>query len=67
MSNNDKINKMQKFFQKVKLFLSGDNGVLIKKTDWDNCKSFLMENLSETQKLELKELNIIELELWYDK
>jgi len=49
--------------QQILSFLNGDNGVLLKKNNWDELKQFLQENLSQEQLDKLKELNIHELEI----
>ena len=49
--------------QQILSFLNGDNGVLLKKGNWDELKSFLQENLTQEQLDKLKELNIHELEI----
>jgi len=49
--------------QQILSFLEGDNGVLLKKGNWDELKQFLQENLSQEQLDRLKELNIHELEI----
>jgi len=49
--------------QQILSFLEGDNGVLLKKGNWDELKQFLQENLTQEQLDRLKELNIHELEI----
>jgi len=49
--------------QQILSFLNGDNGVLLKKGNWDELKTFLQENLTQEQLDKLKELNIHELEI----
>lgn len=49
--------------QQILSFLDGDNGVLLKKGNWDELKQFLQENLTQEQLDRLKELNIHELEI----
>jgi hypothetical protein len=49
--------------QQILSFLEGDNGVLLKKGNWEELKTFLQENLTQEQLDRLKELNIHELEI----
>jgi len=49
--------------QQILSFLDGDNGVLLKKSNWDELKQFLQDNLTQEQLDSLKELNIHELEI----
>ncbi len=49
--------------QQILSFLEGDNGVLLKKSNWDELKRVLQENLTQEQLDQIKELNIHELEI----
>ena len=49
--------------EQILSFLNGDDGVLLKKSDWDQLKQFLQNNLSQEQLDQVKELDIHELEV----
>ncbi len=56
-------NGQEEVQQQILSFLDGDDGVLLKKSDWDQLKDYLQNNLTQDQLEQIKEMNIHELEV----
>lgn len=48
--------------QKVTSFLGNENGILLKKSEWESLKKYLDQTLTEDQKQKVKDFGIEEME-----